>query len=170
MILVLRLEVVAFLLMRFHSRGESVKSSCYYVFVAFFALDLEKEGSRTWIGFQEQNCMAAFGSGRISSDEVSVRGRKCQSSCYFVSVACFALDLEKEGTRTRIGFQGQYCIAAFGSGCISSDEVSLRGRKCQIFVLFCRRCLICSGSGERRHQNTDRVPGKQNCTAGLLDR
>jgi hypothetical protein len=130
MILALRLEVVAFFLMRFHSGGESVKSSCYYVFVAFTALDLEKEGCRTRIGFQEQNCIAAFGSGYISSDEVSVRGRKCQSSCYFVAFACFALDLEKEGTRTRIGFQEQNCIAAFGSDCISSDEVSLRGRKC----------------------------------------
>jgi hypothetical protein len=98
MILVLRLEVVAFLLMRFHSGGESVKSSCYYVLVAFFALDLEKEGSRTRIGFQERNCIAAFGSGCISYDEVSVRGRKCQSSCYFFAVPCFALDLEKEGT------------------------------------------------------------------------
>jgi len=46
MILVLRLEVVAFLLMRFHSGGESVKSSRYYVFVSFTALDLEKEGCR----------------------------------------------------------------------------------------------------------------------------
>ncbi len=62
--------------------------------------------------------------------EFLLRGRKCQSSCYFVAFACFALDLEKEGTRTRIGFQEQNCIAAFGSGCISSDEVSLRGRKC----------------------------------------
>jgi len=90
----------------------------------------ERKLQRTRIGFQEQNCIATFGSGCISSEEFLLRGRKCQSSCYFVAFACFALDLEKEGTRTRIGFQEQNCIAAFGSGCISSDEVSLRGRKC----------------------------------------
>ncbi len=43
-----------------------------------------------------------------------MRGRKCQSSCYFVAVAWFALDLEKDGTRIRIGFQEQNCIRHSG--------------------------------------------------------
>ncbi len=45
------------------------------------------------------------------------------------------------------------------SGCISSGEVSFRRRKCQVFLLLCFRCFLCSGSGERRLQNTDRVLG-----------
>jgi hypothetical protein len=38
-------------------------------------------------------------------------------------------------------------------------RVFAAGEKVSIFVLFCCFCLLCSGSGERRHQNTDRVPG-----------
>ncbi len=43
--------------MRFRCGGESVKSLCYFVVVAWFTLDLEKEGIRTWIGFHENKTL-----------------------------------------------------------------------------------------------------------------